>query len=189
MRRTTAALGLLCFLSLAQLSFGQANPLITVDENGHGSLLFPGGPPIPTVGVLAPDPGPGGLAAALSYNLLGPPGLVAGDIFLTEGAPGAQTLSDVIRFNPAGTGNPGYPASLIFYSDIDAVIDGTADTGLPIAFYTNTVTLAEIALGGGQSGAAYTPNAGQPGFVPGFAVSYMFISDTPEPGTIAMMLG
>src|SRR6516165_8324985 len=86
-------------------TFADNNPLITVDERGSGSLLFPGAPPIPTHGVLAVDPGPGGLAAALTYNLLGPPGLVAGDVFLLEGT----VVSDVIRFNPAGTGSAGYP--------------------------------------------------------------------------------
>jgi hypothetical protein len=43
-------------------------PLITVDENGAGTLVFPGGVPTPLVGVLASDPGPGGRSAALTYN-------------------------------------------------------------------------------------------------------------------------
>jgi hypothetical protein len=170
----------------------QNNPLITVDENGNGALLFPGAPPIPTIGVLAPDPGPGGLAAALTYNLLGPPGLVAGDVFLLE--PGtSNSVSDIIRFNPAGTGNPGYPASLVFYSDTaDAGLEmpTLADTGFPTAFYTNQLVLREV--GTTNHSATYTPTASQPGFIPGFAVTYQITSSAPpivpvpEPTTLAL---
>ena len=167
-------------------TFADNNPLITVDERGSGSLLFPGAPPIPTKGVLALDPGPGGLAAALTYNLLGPPGLVAGDVFLLEGS--SNSVSDVIRFNPAGTGSAGYPASLVFYSDNDDVDSPPAigDTGFPTAFYTNQVTIPEV--GNDISNTAlYTPTANQPGFVPGFSVTYDFISDTPEPASITLL--
>jgi len=164
------------------------NPLITVDEFGHGTLQFPGGPLIPTAGVLAPDPGPGGLAAAMTYNLLGPPGLVAGDVFLLE--PGSSNaVSDVIRFNPAGTGNPGYPASLLFYSDTADAPDETpapADTGFPTAFYTNQFVLREV-LQVDHHVASYTPTANQPGFVPGFSVSYLLISSVPEPSSLALL--
>jgi hypothetical protein len=187
-RSVVAGLALAWLLTASGQVFGQNNPLISVDENGHGSLLFPGGTPIPTVGVLAPDPGPGGLPAALTYNLLGPPGLVAGDVFLLE--PGtSNAVSDLIRFNPAGTGNPGYPASLVFYSDTaDAGQEppSLADTGLPTAFYTNQFVLREVAAGGMHT-ASYTPTASQPGFIPGFAVTYQIISSVPEPGP--MMLG
>src|SRR6059058_766533 len=80
----------------------QSNPLITVDENGNGSLVFPGAMPVTTTGTLAPDPGPGGKSAALTYNLLGPPGLVAGDLIVLEAG---MIVGDIIRFNPAGTGS------------------------------------------------------------------------------------
>lgn len=54
--------------------------------------------------LLAFDPGPGGLASALTYSGLGnPPSLVAGDVLVFEPGIG-NTLSDVIRFNPANTG-------------------------------------------------------------------------------------
>ena len=95
-------------LAFAGVALAQGgNPFITLTENGYGFLLFPGGSPIVTHGVLAVDPGPGGLPSALTYNLLGPPGLVAGDLHINEiqGVVG----SDIIRFNPAGTGTPGYP--------------------------------------------------------------------------------
>jgi hypothetical protein len=183
-RYLLASVSLAVMLLCSSCVFADLNPLITVDENGNGTLLFPGGSPIPTHGVLAPDPGPGGLAAALTYNLLGPPALVAGDVFLLEGT----AVSEVIRFNPAGTGNPGYPASLLFYSVNDDVDHppNIADTGLPTAFYTNQVVLPEVIIPGGEGGAIYTPNDSQPGFVPGFSVTYRLISDTPEPNTIVV---
>ena len=159
-------------------ALAQNNPLITLDENGNGTLLFPGGLPITTTGVLANDPGPGGLPAALTYNLLGPPGLVAGDVLLFD--PGS-ILSDIIRFNPAGTGGNGYPASVVFYSGDS--LGSLGDTGFPNALYTNTLSLLET-----PGGTIYTPTANQPGFVPGFSVPYDLISDSPrgvpEPSTI-----
>ena len=35
-------------------------------------------------GIVAADPGPTGLPSALTYNLLGPPGLVAGDLLIND---------------------------------------------------------------------------------------------------------
>ena len=75
------------------------NPIIFLPENGVGTIQFPGAAALPLPGVLAPDPGPGGRTSALTYNLLGPPSLVPGDLLLFDG----DLLSDVIRFNPAGT--------------------------------------------------------------------------------------
>src|SRR2546430_807433 len=117
-------------LSAVALAQGN-NPLITVNEHGVGSLLFSGQVPISVPGVIAADPGPGGLPAALTYNLLGPPSLVAGDLIILEdlGLTSAVVISDVIRFNPAGTGSAGYPASLVFYSDNSDGVDAIADTG------------------------------------------------------------
>jgi hypothetical protein len=159
----------------------QNNPIITVNENGVGSLLFPGGVPIPTLGVLAPDPGPGGSMSALTYNLLGPPSLVGGDLIIRE--PGGQTLSELIRFNPAGT----TPASLVFYSALDDVRDGLADGPLPTLFSGNTITFFEVGPEG-SNGLVYTPTANLPGFVPGFAVTYDIRSDVvPEPASLALL--
>jgi hypothetical protein len=183
-RNLVASVSLVVMLLCSNHVFADLNPLITVDENGNGTLLFPGGSPIPTHGVLAPDPGPGGLAAALTYNLLGPPALLAGDVFLLEGG----IISDIVRFNPAGTGNPGYPASLVFYSD-NSDLDqppNIGDTGFPTAFYTNQLRVMEVTLAGGELGALYTPNDSQPGFVPGFSVTYNLISETPEPNTMVL---
>jgi hypothetical protein len=174
----------LCFLCSPAV---QANPIITVDELGHGTILFAGAPPSTMPFALQADPGPGGLASVLTYNLLGPPALVAGDVLLQDGAGGP--ILDVIRFNPAGTGSVGYPASLLFYSDNVDGFDALGDTSSPPgSFYTNTVTILEVGPEG-NNGASYTPTANQPGFVPGFTVQYNFISDAvPEPGSWTLML-
>jgi hypothetical protein len=154
------------------------NPLITVDENGKGSISFPAGPSAPTIGVLAPDPGPGGLSLALTYSLLGPPSLVPGDVFVRD--PGGD-LSDVIRFNrDIGTCGAG---CLVFYS-LDS-LGALADTGGPSASYTNTASVTE----GADGSALYTPTSAQPGFVAGFSVTYDILSDVsvPEPASLALL--
>jgi hypothetical protein len=181
----------LAALSIVGSAFAQVanNPIITVDENGVGTIQFPGGPLQPLPGVLAPDPGPLGLPLALTYNLEGPPALVAGDVLLVEPNPlGGFFISEDIRFNPAGTA-PGYPASLVFYSDPN-FFDGAnplADTGFPGGFYANGFPLNEVGTEG-SNGITYTPTANQPGFVPGFGVTYIIRSDSvPEPATLALL--
>ena len=171
----------------------QAVPItisITVDELGNGTILS-GGVPFAMPFAVKPDPGPGGLTSVLTYDLLSPPSLVAGDVLLQDGAGGP--ILDVIRFNPAGTGSlaaPAYPASLLFYSDNVDGFDSLGDTASPPgALYTNTVTIPEVGAEG-DNGAFYTPTANQPGFVSGFDVQYHFISDgtaVPEPGSWTLM--
>jgi hypothetical protein len=154
---------------------------LTVDENGNGTINgFTGLQPLPSS--MQADPGPGGLASALTYDLLGPPGLVAGDLVLLE--PGAGgTLSDLIRFNPQqGSG------SMVFYSDSLDGGNDKADTGLPTGRYTNVVTVTELGPEG-LNGFVYTPTAGQPGFVAGapVPVTYVINSDVaPEPSSLAL---
>jgi hypothetical protein len=166
-------------------------PLITVNENGQGTLDFTsgGGGVTPLVGKLLPDPGPGGPPSVLTYNLLGPPSLVAGDVLLQDGVSGP--ILDVVRFNPAGTGGIStYPASLLFYSDNIDGFDSLGDTTAPPRLlYSNVVTILETGTEG-NNGAFYTPLANQPGFVPGFAVSYNLQSDVtpvPEPETFSLL--
>lgn len=174
-------LAILLATGIAGLAQAENNPLITLAENGTGSVVFPGGVAIPLPGALNADPGPGGLSSALSFNLLGPPGLIAGDIRLLD--PVTHFLLDLIRFNPAGTGAAGYPASVVFYSGVDGTID-LADTGFPSSGYPNVLSFDEISTGN-----LYTPGATDPGFVPGFAVTYKFITDSaavPEPATMAL---
>ena len=165
-----------------------SNPDIFLDENGHGSLVSPVTGTFPLPGVLAPDPGPGGLTSALTYNLLGPPSLVAGDLIINDTGP--TSVSEIIRFNPAGTGgNPAYPASAVFYSDKELIPDlDLADTGFPTGSYTNSVTTPELFFG--NTCCVYTPTAGQPGFIAGFGVTYHIASDkdvsVPEPAMLLL---
>lgn len=162
-----------------------ATPLISIDENGHGLLSFPGSPSIHMVGVLSADPGPGGLASVMTYDMLGPPSVTDGDVLFSDDG----LILDVVRFNNYGTGGaPGYKASILFYSDNIDGFDAAADTsGPPTSLYTNSLTLNEV---GGF--AFYHPSAGQPGFVPGFDVAYNLFSDgtfgVPEPATWSMMI-
>jgi hypothetical protein len=154
---------------------------ISADENGNGTFTNSAGFFSTLPGVLLPDPGPGGLPAALTYGLLNPPGLVAGDLILIE-PPG--TVSDILRFNPNQNGG-----SLVFYSDNLDGADALADTGFPTAFYTNTATFFEVGPEG-ANGFTYTPLAGQPGFVAGAGgpVTYVITSDVvPEPGSFALL--
>ena len=83
MKKIRSRLSPLLF-ALAVLAFGpraQAQGFtvtITVDEFGVMRFQQSDGVDRFFRGALAPDPGPGGLAAALTYSLLDPPGLVAG---------------------------------------------------------------------------------------------------------------
>lgn len=168
----------LAVASAAPLLAQGNNPIIFLPENGAGTIQFPGSPAAPLPGVLAPDPGPGGQSSALTYNLLGPPSLVPGDLFMLDG----NLLSDIIRFNPAGTGSDAYPASVVFYSALELGSGDLADTGFPKAFYDNRVVMAE-----GPTGLIYTPTANQPGYVAGFGVTYQIESlTTPEPASLVL---
>jgi hypothetical protein len=157
------AAGVVCCVSISASAgttpflLTNGNIGITVDENCNGTINGFGGPQALPCG-FANDPGPGGLANVMTYNLLGPPGLVVGDVLLTDADCGGCFL-DVIRFNPNGT--------LVFYSDNIDGFDSGADTfGPPGAFYANLVAIPEV---GTESinGATYIPTAGMPGFVAG----------------------
>ncbi len=189
MRRKCLAVIAAGVLVLLGASRATALPIITVDENGNGLLDFGPGQTFNMPGVLAPDPGPGGLRSVLTYDLLGPPALVAGDVLMQDGPNGP--ILDVVRFNPAGTGSPGYHASLLFYSDNLDGFDDLGDTpGPPQLLYRNNLTILEVGMEGGIEGAIYTPHEGQPGFVPGFAVTYNLISDVtaiPEPSSMLLL--
>jgi hypothetical protein len=154
-------------LALAALSAaGKANAdIITYDETGENGA-----------GTLLPDPGPGGLAAALTYapgNILTP-----GDVLVSE--PGALAPSDLLRFNHD---------TVVVYSDQNDGIDALADTGLPTAFYSNSLSITEVGIEG-NNGISYTPTAGQPGFVPEAPgpVTWVLTSDTPIPEPASLTL-
>ena len=184
----TRLFSLLCVCTIASGILCAQGPLVTYhfDEYGFGIGSGPGGTQF-LPGVLASDPGPGGLASALSYSGLGsPPSLVAGDLLLFDSA---NVLSDIIRFNLAGTGdNPSYLPTLVFYSSSADVPPTPADTGFPLSNYTNTVSLTETVLSDGAIGVVYTPTAGQPGYVSGFTVVYNLTSDAPEPASVSFCL-
>src|SRR2546430_2034898 len=57
---------------------------VEVDENCNGTLTNTAGFFSPLACTFAQDPGPGGLAGVMTYNLQNPPGLVAGDLFLFD---------------------------------------------------------------------------------------------------------
>jgi hypothetical protein len=137
---------------------------ITVDEFGNGFFTNTSGFNSALPSSLMTDPGPGGLMA-LTYGLLNPPGLTAGDVFVTD--PGGG-ISDLIRFNAV---------QLVFYST-DIAGGSLADIGLPGSFYANTMSILE-----GPIGASFTPVSGQPGFVQlaGGPVTYNIISNVPGP--------
>jgi len=162
--------------------------LITVDENGHGSILVDGTTTSPLTGVLAHDPGPGGLDNVLTYTLVGALTVIPGDVHLTD-ADFNNAFLDVIRFNQT-VGAVAIPGTIVFYSDNVDGFDALADTASPpILDYGNVITIPEVGPEG-NNGAFYTPTANQPGFITGFAATYHFISDSsvPEPSTWAMML-
>lgn len=167
---------------------------VQIDENAKGLVFAPSfQAPVGITYSMAVDPGPGSTGQAVltyhlpAYDVLFPPP-TSGDVSLTEA--GSGSLSDLIRFNPA-TLDHGLPISyIVFYSDSDGGSPALADVGqFPTAFYSNHVSLNEERLpGSGLIGAAYTPTVGQPGYVPGFNLSYHFISEVPEPVTWMMLL-
>jgi hypothetical protein len=163
---------------------------ITVDENGHGRLTNTAGADITLPFALQNDPGPGGLPSVLTYSLVNPPGLTAGDVRIIEPGNG---LSDVVRFTASQVCVDGSIGCLVFYSDNMDGFDSLADTSSPpLNSYPNTVTLTEMGTEENNF-VLYTPLAGQPGFVAEAAgpVTYMLISDAaavvPEPGSIAIL--
>jgi hypothetical protein len=193
--QNTAHKGLCClFLSAFLIAVGMPHTAnaqgfsvtITVDENGHGLFTNTAGFTSPLPFALQLDPGPGGLANALTYSLLNPPGLTAGDLLLQEVAGGP--ISDLIRFNPNEVCAGGTTGCLVFYSDLLDGGDGLADIGFPTTFYANNLTVLEIGPEG-NNGFTYTPVAGQPGFVAGAGgpVSYILRSDVPEPASLALL--
>ena len=170
-----------CCLSSSALAQG-FSVSITVDENCNGVLTNTSGYSAVLPCAFQNDPGPGGLTTVMTYGLLNPPGLTAGDVLLLEGPNGS--MYDVIRFNDSQVCADS-EGCLVFYSDNVDGFDSLADTfGPPGALYANNVSIVEV----GGSRAIYTPVAGQPGFVVGAAgpVTYTLISDVPEPATLSL---
>jgi len=184
-RRIALAVVTACAIFGLHIGAAQAQILITVDENGNGSV---GGNPF--TGVLLPDPSNGNVPAlTYTFNLNGNT-LTTGDLQLLEPAEGNGILSEVIRFEVSGTGS----GSLVFYSDFSALdpadAGALADTGIP-AVPTTPIALGVESSPEGNNGFTYVPQAGQPGFVNGFTTTYVIQSDTttavPEPGSLALL--
>jgi hypothetical protein len=202
-KRLLLLTGIVALAFVGPINTPAANAVtIIVDEEGHGFKFDENGGRLPDLSFsLSNDPGPGGLNFVLTYSLgasFG--GMITGDVFMTEN----DVLSDVVRFNLDRILGP----TLVFYSDssnnptpptisnipipptilADDGVDNLADTPtFPGASYPNSIMIREEAVEtnlNGTDGASYTPTTGQPGFVPGMAVTYGLISDTPVPAPI-----
>src|SRR5205807_6842418 len=120
-RRIALAVVTACAIFGLHNGDAHAQILITVDENGNGSV---GGNPL--TGVLLPEPSNRNVPAlTYTFNLNGNT-LTTGDLQLLEPAEGNGILSEVIRFEVSGTGS----GSLVFYSDFSASIPDRKSTRL-----------------------------------------------------------
>lgn len=168
---------------------------LTVDERGNGD--WDGSPLFPAA-TLSPDPGPGGLASALTFYMgnANPPfgqtigTATTGDLLVL--APGSSTLLELIRFRPGSIFPVPSPSAFVWYSAPGPVPFSLADTGFPSAQNANRSILLDPGYSSGLRIIQYTPTPGQPGFVndlanPGNAlVKYQFLSQVPEPATAAL---
>jgi hypothetical protein len=164
-------IGLTALLLWAGQAAAQFTVTITLDEKGNGRLTNTAGANLALPSGLFTDPGPGGRPTnALTYDLLNPPGLVAGDVFVNDGS----GLSDVIRFNTTSPLSAG-AGSLVLYSQPGG--GELADlAGFPTSHYSNTLTINEL-----NGLITYTPTQGQPGFVAGAAGPVTYVITSPEP--------
>jgi hypothetical protein len=161
----------------ATTAFGQPANIITVDEFGVGTF---NGAPLPSA--IATDPFSG--MATLSYTLPFPG--VPGDVVLDEPPVPPSQHSDILRFDGQ--------FHLFFFSDFSAGStidppDSPADVGLP-PFVPGLPTLFFLesgAEGGLQGLFGYTPGFNDPGADSAGPNVYNFISDVPEPGSLALL--
>jgi hypothetical protein len=163
-----------------------AQVLVEVDENCNGFITI-GGVRTPLTCTVMPDP----FAAAAGFNISVPtfmmpgPVLVAGDILVDDAELPRPNITDLIRFLPN-------PNRLLFYSTPETFEppDGDlSDIFLPNGFpnQPNNMFVMEQGRDGDPSGTyfLYTPQAGQPGFIPNWL--YFILSDTPEPASILLL--
>ena len=156
----------------------------TMDESGYGIYS---GPLIAgySNGRLAQDPVSG--MVTLCYPLgFGP--VVPGDVLLSESAT-AVVPSDLIRFGVEIT-STSTNYVMYFFSDLEAGEPNPdlADVGIPP--YSNPVIRLETGPDG-NNGAFYQTTAGMPGFDTSGTfpdLTYHFLSDVPEPGSLALLL-
>ena len=168
-----ASIGLVMFASLISLALPSAAAVISFDKNGNSSGTV-------GQGFAAADPGPGGLAAALTYSL--PFTGLQGDVLLLDIT--GSFLADDLRFNGDGT--------MIVYGAAPPVT-AIADTGFPLGIYANSVFLVLVGTPA-NNGIVYTPTATQPGFDASnptyafFAVITAAESGVPEPSSIGLVI-
>ena len=160
---------------------------VVIDENGNG---FFNGSPIPTITT----------GSNLVYNV-GGYGVVylgnsVGTIFMNQ--PGGEVCPefmggacDIITFSVN---------TIQFYSVPDDGVDARGDQGVPIVLGSVFPVIPEIGPEGNNSG-VYTPVSGQPGFITGMNLTYVFVSDgvatptttppppppVPEPSSLALL--
>jgi PEP-CTERM motif len=153
-------------------AFGQ----FTFDE--FGLATGPGIGPA-NQGVMLADP----ISEMVGLSYLLPFPVAPGDLVALEPPLfNQQQPSDLIRFGfLAGT-----PRLWFFSDQADEPGAPPADTGLPAPIAP--VILLESGVEGGVQGFVWTPvpGSGAPGAA-GFLVTYSFISDVPEPGTVALV--
>jgi hypothetical protein len=166
--KVTLAAGLAAAIA-ATTAIGQ--PLISVDEWGNGTV---GGSPLTwQTTLLEPFSG----MFTLSYTLPFPG--VRGDVSIADSD---GTVSDIVRFD----GN----FHLFFFSDFSVAEPpvSLADVGVP-GFNPAAPTLFfnEVSLPSGADGLwGYAPTSNDPGGNTAFVI-YDFISDVPEPSSLALL--
>ena len=185
---------IICGGLTAQAGVAIGTVVLMVDDRGDGLVNYGFGD-VAFRGSLAPDPGPGGLQSALTFGFVGlsfpdEPPLQAGDVLIRNNVTGI--LLDVLRFNPEDAGGVlGYIPSLVFYEigPPHNPSDLAATPVPPSSFYSNTLTMLVEGTEGPTS-ITYDPGPGQPGFVPGFAVTYGVVPQVPkvpEPASTAIL--
>ena len=158
---------------------------LTINELGNGSYIT-NGVTTPFSGQLLSDPSGGRAGNVLVYTL--PFNFQQiGDYVMTNSQEPLllQTGSDVVRFWGFN--------QIIFYSDTNGMeVGDLADQGLPATLISPNAGLLETGFEGGFQNAVHQTIAGDPGFaglVAGQGITYTFISDVPEPSSLALLTG
>jgi hypothetical protein len=180
--KNTLRIAVLVSFLLPLAASAQVQWWVTLDENGNGTA-FNGVGTNTLKGQLLPDPSGGIAANVLIYTLpFNFPAGSVGDYLMLE-PPNYAGVSDVVRF----WGNN----QVIFYSDLDTGEDPLpvplADTGLPGSYLNNNVRLLEGGVEGGYQAVSHSAISGEPGYIGAGLGNYTFISDVPEPGTLALV--
>jgi hypothetical protein len=183
MRKLILLILFVSLLAVGVASAAIAPQIISFDENGNGT--FNGQPLNYSIGDSG-VPNPSAPLPTLYYIL--PFGVVEGDLQISE-APTYAALSDVLRFVDDPTTNT---SRVYVYSDyeITDVSRDLADVGMPQP-WQNVVIVPEVGPEDGFNGVFYVPGPGQPGGPLALSVTgpvaYQFISDVPEPVTLALL--